>query len=212
MKREKKSNVVLLIEDEPTDAKLITQILQEDTESALEILHAEMLSQGIEFLIQGGIDIVLLDLTLADSSGFDTFYKLQQQAPQVPVIILTGMDDKDLAVRIVQEGAQDYLVKSLVDYTMLARAIRYSIERKRLLLEKDRLISQLKEALQNIKTLSGLLPICAVCKQIRDDRGYWQQVESYVQQHSNAVFTHSICPKCSGKLYPKHAGAGDDKQ
>ncbi len=209
MKREKKSNVVLLIEDEPTDAKLITQILQEDTESALEILHAEMLSQGIEFLIQGGIDIVLLDLTLADSSGFDTFYKLQQQAPQVPVIILTGMDDKDLAVRIVQEGAQDYLVKSLVDYTMLARAIRYSIERKRLLLEKDRLISQLKEALQNIKTLSGLLPICAVCKQIRDDRGYWQQVESYVQQHSNAVFTHSICPKCSGKLYPKHADAGE---
>ena len=102
------------------------------------------------------------------------------------------------------------MLKSLVDYTMLARSIRYSIERKRTLLEKDQLIGQLRETLADVKTLSGLLPICASCKHIRDDKGYWHQVESYIQQHSSAVFTHGLCPKCSQKIYPKTA-AGDDK-
>ena len=78
-----------------------------------------------------------------------------------------------------------------------------------MLMDQDRCIGQLRETLADVKTLSGLLPICASCKHIRDDRGYWHQVESYIQQHSSAVFTHGLCPKCSQKIYPK-AAAGDD--
>jgi len=204
-----KTNKVLLIEDDPADAQLIMEILREEPGNAMVILHASNLASGLETLERGGIDVVLLDLTLPDSSGHNTFAMLAKHVPTMPVIVLTGMDDKEMAIRIVQEGAQDYLVKSMVDYTMLARSIRYSIERKRTLLEKDLLIGQLRETLADVKTLTGLLPICASCKHILDDKGYWHQVESYIQQHSSAVFTHGLCPKCSHKLYPKKAAGND---
>ncbi len=201
----KKNCEVLLIEDDPADAQLIMEILREEPANAMKFRQAHNLAQGLEILEQGGVDVVLLDLTLPDSSGHNTFSMLSKHVPAMPVIVLTGMDDKEMAIRIVQEGAQDYLVKSLVDYTMLARSIRYSIERKRALQEKDQLIWQLRETLADVKTLSGLLPICASCKHIRDDKGYWHQVESYIQEHSSAVFTHGLCPKCAQKLYPRPA-------
>jgi len=75
-------------------------------------------------------------------------------------------------------------------------------ERKRAQIEKDNLIVELKDALRKVKTLSGLLPICASCKKIRDDNGYWSQIESYIKSHSEAEFSHSICPDCAKKLYP----------
>jgi hypothetical protein len=75
-------------------------------------------------------------------------------------------------------------------------------ERQRAQAEKDNLIVELKEALRKVKTLSGLLPICASCKKIRDDNGYWNQIESYVQAHSEAAFSHGICPECAKRLYP----------
>jgi len=204
-----KINNVLLIEDDPADAQLIMEILREEPESAMKIMHVDNLARGLETLEHGGFDVVLLDLTLPDSSGHNTFAMFAKHVPTMPVIVLTGMDDKEMAIRIVQEGAQDYLVKSLVDYTMLARSIRYAIERKQVLIEKDLLIVQLQDALAKVKTLSGLLPICASCKHIRDDKGYWHQVENYIQQHSSAVFTHGLCPKCSQKIYPK-AVAGNE--
>ena len=74
--------------------------------------------------------------------------------------------------------------------------------RKRAEFEKDKLITELKDALYKVKTLSGLLPICAACKKIRDDNGYWNQIEAYIQTHSDAEFSHSICPNCAKKLYP----------
>ena len=74
--------------------------------------------------------------------------------------------------------------------------------RKRAQIEKDNLIVELKDALRKVKTLSGLLPICASCKKIRDDNGYWNQIESYIQTYSEAEFSHSICPDCAKKLYP----------
>jgi hypothetical protein len=70
------------------------------------------------------------------------------------------------------------------------------------------LIHDLQDALANVKSLSGLLPICASCKKIRDDKGYWSQVESYIQSHSDATFTHGICPDCIKKFYPDLAAGG----
>jgi hypothetical protein len=69
--------------------------------------------------------------------------------------------------------------------------------------ERNKLIAELQEALENVKTLGGLLPICAWCKNIRDDQGYWKKVETYIAEHSTAEFTHGICPECAKKLYPK---------
>jgi DNA repair exonuclease SbcCD ATPase subunit len=69
--------------------------------------------------------------------------------------------------------------------------------------EREKLIRQLQEALASIKTLSGLLPICFSCKQIRDDKGYWNQIDTYIRAHTEAEFTHGICPPCAQKLYPE---------
>lgn len=69
--------------------------------------------------------------------------------------------------------------------------------------EREKLVMRLKEALANVKTLQGLLPICASCKKIRDDKGYWNQIETYFQEHSNLVFSHSVCPECIKRLYPE---------
>ena len=82
--------------------------------------------------------------------------------------------------------------------------IRTEMEgRMRIQIEKDNLIVELQEALRNVRTLNGLLPICASCKKIRDDKGYWNQIECYIREHSNAEFSHGICPDCAKKLYPR---------
>lgn len=75
-------------------------------------------------------------------------------------------------------------------------------ERRLAALERERLITELQQALADVKTLSGMLPICSNCKKIRDDKGYWNQIESYISKHSDTVFSHSICPECAQKLYP----------
>lgn len=122
---------VLLIEDNPADALLMRKILATVKGAPLDLESAEYLSAGLERLTEGEIDVVLLDLTLPDSQGFDTFARVHAQAPQVPIIVLTGLDDEALAAQAVRGGAQDYLVKGRVGRNLLVRAIRYAIERKR---------------------------------------------------------------------------------
>lgn len=82
--------------------------------------------------------------------------------------------------------------------------VRDITERKRAEQERESLIEELQNALAQVKTLSGLLPICAACKRIRDDNGYWQQIEAYIGEHSEAEFSHGICPECARRLYPEH--------
>lgn len=127
---------ILLIEDNPGDARLIEEYLGEmigtdtGTAATFELDSADSLSEGLKRLY--GKDAILLDLGLPDSVGFDTFKKIHSQAPALPIIVLTGNDDDALAFRAVQEGAQDYLVKGQVNSQILARSIRYAIERKRI--------------------------------------------------------------------------------
>ena len=193
---------VLLIDDDPIQVQAIQNLLSAAGIQRFELNGAGSLPEGLERLAAGGVDGVLLDLGLPDSSGVETFTRLHGQFPGLPVVVLTSLEDEELGLELVQAGAQDYLVKAKVSSLLLCRTLRYAIERKQAALERDRLIGELQEALANIKTLSGLVPICAGCKQIRDDKGYWSQVEIYVAKHSGAKFTHGICPDCARKLYP----------
>ena len=185
---------VLLIEDNPDDVVLIQISLSHAMKVSYEVNVADRLSKGLELLGNGGVDVVLLDLGLPDGQGLITFGKVHAQAPDVPIIVLTGNDDDDFAIEAVQKGAQDYLVKGRVDSGLLGRSIRYAIERQKLL-------TQIEHSMKEIKTLRGFLPICASCKKIRDDQGYWTQIETYISEHSDAEFSHSLCPDCAVKLY-----------
>ncbi len=194
---------VLLVEDNPGDVRLLTLALAEDADAHFDLVEASRLSQAFDRLDRGDVELVLLDLTLPDGHGLDTFHRTHERAPDVAIVVLTGLDDESVAVRAVRDGAQDYLVKGQVSGQLLARSMRYAIERKRLALERERLIADLRKALDEIKTLSGMLPICASCKKIRDDKGYWNQIETYIRERSEAEFSHGICPDCLGELYPE---------
>jgi len=122
---------VLLVEDNPGDARLIQESLAEAKGDPFDLETADRLVSGLRRLSAGGIDAVLLDLALPDSKGRETFVKAKAQAPAVPIIILTGLGDEVLALKMVQEGAQDYLAKIDLNGSVLSRAIRYAIERGR---------------------------------------------------------------------------------
>ncbi len=123
---------VLLIEDDPDDVLIIRDTLAEpESGMKAEVDSGATLDDGIDKLSAGDYDVVLLDLSLPDSQGLDTFVRVHAQSPTVPVIILTGLDDESFALEAVSQGAQDYLVKGNLNARMLARVIRYAIERNR---------------------------------------------------------------------------------
>jgi serine phosphatase RsbU (regulator of sigma subunit) len=122
---------VLLIEDNRGDVRLIQEFLGEVSGLHFELESADRLAAGLARLGKGGIDIVLLDLSLPDSEGLDTFLRVHSVVPRVPIVLLSGLNAETLAIKAVQKGAQDYLVKGHMDASQLVRAIRYAIERTR---------------------------------------------------------------------------------
>lgn len=123
---------VLLVEDDPDDVLMLRDSLASAEGGMRTVLHtADTLAAALDRLSAGGVDVVLLDLNLSDSTGLDTFIRLHAQAPQVPVIILTGTDDETFALEAVGQGAQDYLVKGSFADKALVRVMRYAIERNR---------------------------------------------------------------------------------
>ncbi len=199
----RKEVTILLIEDNPDDVYLIREMLSQRTHDVV-LEYADSLAKGLARIDAGGIDLVLLDLGLPDSQGITSVKNLCERFGQLPIIVFTGLSAEQVGVQAVQEGAQDYLIKGETNSSLLVKAIRYAIERKQLENEKERLILELQESLAKVKLLRGLLPICASCKKIRDDKGYWNQVETYLIEHSEATFTHGICPECVKKLYPEY--------
>ncbi len=187
---------VLLIEDERAQAFLFRHMLNDIKVPSFEVTWVEELQQSLEVLATGRIDVVVLDLSLPDSTGPSTYSRLHGLFPKLPVVVLTGLDDDALGFAIVQAGAQDYLIKGQVTGSLLSRALRYAIERKRSEAEKQELIVQLQETLASVKTLKELLPICACCKKIRDDQGYWNRLENYLLTHTDVRFSHGLCPDC----------------
>jgi len=129
----------LLIEDNPGDAKLIQLALSEARAAFFELETATKLSDGLDRLAAGGIDVLLLDLSLPDSHGLETFERVAAEAPDLPVVVLSGLSDEQIGARAVNAGAQDYLVKGRADGETVARAILYAIERHELKQELRRL-------------------------------------------------------------------------
>ena len=123
---------LLLVEDNPADARLVQELLAEvDNPQRISLSNALTLQQALEILHDANFDVLLVDLGLPDSQGLDTLHQIQSAKPSLPIVVLSGHDDEDLALEAVQAGAQDYLVKGQGDGNLLTRALYYAIERKR---------------------------------------------------------------------------------
>ena len=122
---------VLIVEDNPTYIHLLNEILTQANEPGFELTQAKLLSEALKTLKGKEFEVILLDLFLPDSKGFETFAQIQGEAPQAAILVFTGVNDESLTFKAVQEGAQDYLVKGEVDGPMLKRAIRFALERQK---------------------------------------------------------------------------------
>jgi len=148
---------ILLIEDNPGDVLIIREMLKEKQSNHFEVTSANDLKNGLKHLIKGDFDIILLDLNLPDSEGIETFDNINQNARDLPIIILTGLADEEIAISSVGKGAQDYLIKGQTDSQLLVKSIRYSIERKGI--EKRLRNSEEKYRLMVDKIQSGVFLI-----------------------------------------------------
>ena len=144
---------VLLIEANPGDAVLIRRMLTNAPDSQFGLKTAKNLSTGIDMVSRGQTDVLLLDLSLPDFQGLESLTKVQSLEPDFPIIVLTGLDDEEVAIRSVNQGAADFLVKNQINTALLSRSIRYAIERQRNLNQLADQASQLEANHANLQAI-----------------------------------------------------------
>lgn len=147
-------------------------------------------------------DLILMDIHLeGELSGIEAAAEIARAHP-IPIIYLTAHADSDTLGRAKRTEPFGYITKPYALHS-LAATIEVALYKSEAELERERLMAALQASLAQVKLLSGLLPICAACKKIRGDEGYWQQIEEFISDHSEAEFSHGICPECAQELYPE---------
>jgi sigma-B regulation protein RsbU (phosphoserine phosphatase) len=186
---------VLVAEDDLSSRRVLHAILNTEkytvTETDNGLTALEVLQSATEPYV------ALIDWEMPGMEGPEVCRRARERldGPPLHLILLTSRDSKTDVVQGLRTGANDYIVKPF-DRTELLARVTIGAQMVSLQRSLTQNIEELKEALKRVKQLSGLLPICSYCKKIRDDSNYWQQVESYVMHHSEAQFSHSICPNC----------------
>jgi phosphoserine phosphatase RsbU/P len=206
---EKKQQSVLVVDDSPLARELTIRIL---SDLPIDIVTAISGEEAVEIFPTTDFALLLLDVAMGGISGLEAASRiraLKHDNSDVPIIFITSSNtDTSSIFEGYEAGAADYLLKP-VDSVELRSKVNVFCrlkEQRRLIAEQLSEIKTKNDELQSyideIKVLRGFVPICASCKSIRDDTGYWQSIEQYVSAHSEAEFSHSICPGCSEKLYP----------
>jgi len=212
MDDQRKMDITLLyVEDEAAAREEVSQFL---TRRVRTLILASNGEEGLERFRAERPDLIVTDIRMPVMDGLQMARVVRQMNKGVPIIVTTAHSDTSYMLEAIDIGIDQYVVKP-VDAEKLSGAlekceeiIEYRRAHKRYLAEREKLIGELQDALAKVKLLSGLLPICASCKKIRDDQGYWKQIEVYIQSHSEAEFTHGICPDCAQKLYGKYIKEG----
>lgn len=196
----KEESVILVVEDSKVNIKILKDILKSQN---YEIHTAKNGIQALAIVKKEPPDLILLDIVMPNMDGI-TVCELLKNSPttkDIPVIFLTSRDNENDIVKGFEVGAVDYVTKPFNHLELLAR-VHTHLELKKARDNQKHLFNKLQDSLLQIKQLSGLLPICASCKKIRDNKGFWQQVEKYISDNAEVDFTHSLCPECQKKLYP----------
>jgi DNA-binding response OmpR family regulator len=203
---------ILVTDDDPDVRLLSTTLLSEEGYTVYEAASGE---ECLEAARSRHPDIILLDVLLPDTTGIEVCrqIKAESELRDTFVVLVSGYRvSSDCQAEGLNVGADGYIVKGVTNSEFLARIhslarIKRAEDALRRKEEEQRgLISELQKALAEIRTLKGLIPICSCCKKIRDDKGYWNQLEIYISEHTDAVFTHAICPNCAERLYPEYCG------
>lgn len=197
---QEKAPLILVVDDVAKNLEVICNIL------SLESYQISVASDGIRawnIMQRLNPDLILLDIMMPNVDGYTFCRRLKEVEGKkdIPVIFVTARTGREDLIRGFEVGAVDYITKPFNSAELLAR-VRTHVSLYRANKRNEVLIAELRVALSQVKTLSGLLPICSGCKQIRDDAGYWRQVESYLAAHTDVTFTHGICPTCVRKQYP----------
>ncbi|MBE9125078.1 MULTISPECIES: diguanylate cyclase domain-containing protein [unclassified Coleofasciculus] len=154
---------ILLIEDNAAEIELVQEWLTQGSKAPFELTQSHYLSEGLQYLLQSKFDIILLDLFLPDSQGLETVVRVKSQAPTVPIVVLTVLNDRTIAIEAIREGAQDYLIKGQFTGELLVRAIRYAIERQRdreairQQVEREQLLERTIENIRQFLDLADIL-------------------------------------------------------
>ena len=193
-------DAILVVDDQPANLKVLLSFLQEHD---YRVYMVDSGRRALDILPKIQPDLVLLDVMMPEMNGFEICRRIKadKDLAALPIIFMTALDSVGDKVTGFSAGAVDYITKPFQQAEVLARISTHITLRKR---ERE-----LEEALEEIKTLNGILPICSYCKQIRNDAGYWQQVEEYISEHSQAMFSHGVCPVCYKKVMAR-LGAEDD--
>lgn len=173
-----KKNLVLAVDDRPANLQFLGKLL---SDNGYEVAMAQNGRQALGFVSKNEPDLILLDIMMPDMDGYEVCRQLKKnpQHRHIPVIFLTAKTAKQDVVRGFDAGGVDYVLKPFHSPELLAR-IRTHIE---------------------LKMLRSLLPMCANCKRIRDDEGFWSQVDTYLEAYTDMTFTHGICEDCMAELY-----------
>jgi PleD family two-component response regulator len=192
-KQPKDKPTVMIVDDATENLRVLIELLKDD----YQVIPLKSGKAALKKLAQDPLpDLALLDIVMPEMDGYElcTRLKADPRTKEIPVIFITAVSEVMDDAKAFELGAVDYVPKPFNPLTVKARVNTH--------IKLYRTLKELQNALKDIRTLSGLIPICSSCKKIRDDEGYWNQVEIYIADRAEVQFSHGICPECRNKLYP----------
>lgn len=187
---------ILIVDDTPENLHLLYRTLRNE----YYLFGATSGREALAIAASHRPDLILLDIMMPEIDGYEVCRRLKssEELKDIPVLFLTALSEYNDELRGLEIGAVDYITKPFKT-AVVKRRIETHLALKRKTDQLARSNAELREALENVRALSGLLPICSKCKKIRDDQGYWKHVETYISLHSDVLFSHGYCPECATK-------------